>query len=363
MPKKTLCLSLLLLAGLVLASAAGEILRVRVKVTSANVRLKPKIDSLVIGTAALGQEFEVRKTQGEWYLVELPPDEKGTIVSGYLHSSVAEPLGAGEPPARTEARPEAVEKPKPEKARPASRPAPVAPRRVRRSAAPAGGEPRKFYVRAGGGYGTNSFDYASSWSLEMYFESGAVSESYKVDASGVAVDIGLGYFFMKTIGVEASFLPGSGKSSGTFRAEFPHPLYFNQLRVKEWTKDDLSYSDAELNLDVIAAFPISGRFSATVGAGGTYFLSVKLQSLKQIDWAETAYPYLDLNATPVYADYSKSAFGFNVMAGVDFRLNPSLSANVTGRFSTGTATLDIEGQKVDAKAGGLRATVGLKAAF
>lgn len=361
MSKKTLAFSVLLLAGLALAAAAGEILRVRVKVTSANIRLKPKMDSLVIGTAPLGQEFEVRKTQGDWFLVELPPDEKGTVISGYLHSSVAETVGAAKPPARTEPAPEAVEKPKPEKPRPASRPATAAPRRARRTAAPA--QAKKFYVRLGAGYGTNSFDYASSWTREIYFESGAVSESYKVDASGVALDVGIGYFFMKTIGVEASFIPGSGKSSGTFRAEFPHPLYFDQLRVKEWAKDDLSYSDAELNLDVIAALPISGRFSATVGAGGTYFLSVKLQSLKQIDWAETAYPYLDLSVTPVYADYSKSAFGFNAMAGLDFRLTPSLSANVTGRFSTGTATLDIEGRKVDAKAGGLRATVGLKASF
>jgi opacity protein-like surface antigen len=361
--KKTLLFSVLLLACLALAAAAGEILQARVKVASANIRLKPKIDSLVIGKAALGQVFEVLKTEGDWYLVELPPDEKGTVISGYLHSSVTEIVGAGEAPVRAEPEPEAVDKPKPEKPKPAPRRASVAPRPARRSAAASADKQKKFYVRLGGGYGTNSFDYASAWQFEMYHESGPVSESYKVDASGVAVDVGFGFFFMKTIGVEVSFLPGSGKSAGAFRAEFPHPLYFGQNRVKEWTKDDLSYSSSEVNLDVIGAFPLSRRFTVTAGAGGTYFLSVKIQSLQKIDWAETAYPYLDLSITPVYGDYSKSAFGFNAMAGVDFRVTPTLSANVTGRFSTGTAALDIEGQKVNVKAGGLRATVGLKAAF
>lgn len=350
MSKKIQLFPVLLLAGLVLAVAA-ETLKVRVKVTSANVRLKPKIDSVVIGKAALGQVFEVLKTENDWYLVELPPDEKGTVVSGYLHSSIAEIAGAGEAPARTEP----VRKT-------AAPPAAKRPTRARRSSAAADG-PKKFYVRLGGGYGTSSFDYASSWTLNIYHEDGTVSEAYEVDASGLAVDAGLGFFFLKNVGVEVSFVPGSGKSSGAFSAEFPHPLYFDQHRRKEWTKDDLSYASSELNLDVITAFPLSRRFSITAGAGATYFLSVKVQSLKEIDWAETAYPYTDLSVTPVYADYSKSAIGFNGMAGIDFRVTPNLSANVTGRYSTGTATLDIEGQSVDAKAGGLRATIGLKAAF
>jgi len=363
MSKKTRLLSFLLLIGLVLAAAAGETLQVRVKVTSANVRLKPNIDSLIIGKTALGQVFEVLKKEGDWYLVELPPDEKGTVISGYLHSSVTEIAGAGQAPVRAEPEPEAVEKPKPEKPKPAPRRTSVAPRPARGSAAAVPGGPKKFYVRLGGGYGTNSFDYSSDWTFDMYHESAPVSEAYSVDASGLAIDFGIGFFFMKNVGVEVSFLPGSGKSAGAFSAEFPHPLYFDQNRAKEWTKDDLSYSSSELNLDVIGAFPLSRRFTVTVGAGGTYFLSVKIQSLQKIDWAETAYPYLDLSITPVYADYSKSTFGFNAMAGVDFRVTPMLSANVTGRFTSGTAKIDIEGQQVDVKAGGLRATVGLKAAF
>ena len=366
MPKKTLLLSLLLLIGLALTAAAGETLQVRVKVASANVRLKPNIDSLVIGKTALGQTFEVLKKEGDWYLVELPPDEKGTVISGYLHASVTEIVGSEAAP--VEAEPEVVEKPKTEKPKaekpkPAARRTSVAPRRARGSAAASPGGQKRFYVRLGGGYGTNSFDYTSAWTLNIYHEDGAVSESYKVDAAGLAIDAGLGFFFMKNIGVEVSFVPGSGKSAGAFRAEFPHPLYFDQLRVKEWTKDDLSFASSELNLDIIGAFPVSRRFTVTAGAGGTYFLSVKIQSLKQIDWAETDYPYTDLSITPVYADYSKSTFGFNAMAGVDFHVTPSLSANVTGRFTSGTAKIDIEGQQVDVKAGGLRATVGLKAAF
>ena len=188
MTKKTILFSALLLGGLVLAAAAGEALQVRVKATSANIRLKPKIDSLIIGKTALGQTFEVLKTEGDWYLVELPPDEKGTVISGYLHSSVTEIVGAGEAPVRAEPEPEAVEKPKPEKPKPEPRRTSVAPRPARRSAVAGPGGPKKFYVRLGGGYGTNSFDYSSTWQFDMYHESAPVSEASTAAATGPAVE-------------------------------------------------------------------------------------------------------------------------------------------------------------------------------
>jgi hypothetical protein len=56
----------------------------------ANVRLKPGIDSHVIGQVVRGTLLESPRTTGEWYAVALPPDEEGLVVSGYIHKSMVE---------------------------------------------------------------------------------------------------------------------------------------------------------------------------------------------------------------------------------------------------------------------------------
>ncbi|MFQ6082085.1 MAG: SH3 domain-containing protein [Candidatus Aminicenantia bacterium] len=81
------CLSLLLLLpGL----SNAEKVKVRVIVEKANIRLKPDLGSMVIGSAPLGAILESDEQIGEWFKVNLPPDEKGFVVTGYIHSSAVE---------------------------------------------------------------------------------------------------------------------------------------------------------------------------------------------------------------------------------------------------------------------------------
>lgn len=332
----------------------GADLRIEIKVRSANVRLEPAMDSPVIGNAAKGLILSAEKKTGEWYLVELSPDANGVAVRGYLHESVAREISA------EAAAPQAGIEPEPEPVRPAVKPKPAvrekAPARVATSR-------KKFYVRLGAGYATKSFDYDNAWSFPMYEESGSVTEKYAVDASGVAFEAGLGFMITPSIGIELSFTPASGKSKGTFEASFPHPFYFDLPREKSWTNDALKYSASELNLDVLYAFPVTQRIGLYVCAGGTYFMGVKVESLKSVDWAEIGYPYFDLNATPQYASYSASTFGFNAGGGVDYRLSGGMAINLNARFSSGSAKIKIEGNEVTIPAGGLRATAGIKFGF
>ncbi len=348
-------LGVLFVAFLALAAFSfGADLRIEVKVRSANVRLKPDMESPVVGNAAMGLVLRAEKKTGEWYLVELPPDANGVSVRGYLHASVVKEISAAAP------APKAGIEPKP--ARPAIKPA-AKPTAGKKAPARVSGARKKLYVRLGAGYATKSFDYDNSWSFPMYGESGSASESYAVDASGVAFDAGVGFMFTPSLGVELSFTPASGKSKGTFAASFPHPFYFDLPREKSWTKDSLKYSASELNLDILYAFPVTQRISLYVCAGGTYFIGVKIESLKSLDWAESGYPYLDLNVTPQYASYSASTFGFNAGAGVDYRLSESMAVNLNARYSSGSAKIKIEGNTVTIPAGGLKATAGIKFGF
>jgi len=65
-------------------------LRVRVIVQGANIRMKPTIESTVILQAPLGAILKSEEKIGNWYKVNLPPDESGFIVSGYIHENMLE---------------------------------------------------------------------------------------------------------------------------------------------------------------------------------------------------------------------------------------------------------------------------------
>ena len=347
-----------ILLGAFLAFAAfsfGADLRVEVVVRSANVRLEPALDSPVVGNAAMGLVLNAEKKTGEWYLVELPADAKGVSVRGYLHESVVREVAAKTPVSK------AVVEPKQAPDRPSVKPAKPAVRKK----APAGAASarKKFYIRLGAGYATKSFDYNNSWSFQLYGESGSATEKYAVDASGVAIDAGLGYMITPALGVELSFAPASGKSKGTFAASFPHPFYFGVPREKDWTKDDLKYSASELNLDVLYAFTATPRIGVYVFAGGTYFMGVKIESLQALDSSEIGYPYFDVNVNPRYASFSANTFGFNAGAGADYRLSQGLAVNLNARYSSGSAKVKIEANELTVPAGGLKATVGIKFGF
>ncbi len=356
-----LALGLLVLAPVV-SSAADQ--KVRVKVTSANVRLKPALDAPIVGNARQGQVLDFEKKTGDWYLVSLPPDEKGDVVTGFIHSSIVEEISAEaeapevpvekakvkaetKPEAKTTAPPAVVERTAPERPVPAT-------------ARPAF---KRLYLRIGGGYGQNKSSFGADWTFDYYQEQGYVSEAYDLDGSGVAVDVGLGFLFTPNLGVEVSFIPASGKISGAFEAGFPHPFYFDQFRVAAWDAPDLKYGANEVNLNLVGRFPVSGRLAVYLTAGGTYFLEAKIDSLSRINYGEVGYPYTEILVTPEYASYSKSTFGFNGGAGVDFFLTDAIGVNLNGRYTAGTAKIDVEGLTYEVKVGGIRATAGLKFAF
>jgi uncharacterized protein YgiM (DUF1202 family) len=357
-----LCTAALFLFGLA-ANAAN--LKVVVKVNAANVRLKPALDSQVIGTAQMGQIFEVQKKTAGWYLVQLPPDPNGSVLSGYLHSSVVKEL---EEPAEVQ-KPGAAQKENPslsEKTAATVKPQTqkvLAAKKSEPESTSLGSQRKKFFIRLGGGYGSKSFGYDNSWSFSVYQENGQVTEKYSTNASGAAFDIGVGFMFTPSMGAELSFVPASGKTKGTFTSSFPHPFYFEFPRTIAWDKTDLKYSASELNLDFLYYLPLTQKFNLYLLAGGTYFVGVKIENLKVINWSETGYPYLDLNVTPEYASYSKSCFGFNGGAGLDFMVKSNIGINLNARYSSGQAKIKAGESEFTVQAGGLRATAGIKLAF
>ena len=91
MKKKITKASTLLLAAslLFLSVAKGEEVLRKLKVVTeqANIRLKPSIGSIIIKQVPEGTILESTGQEGDWYLIQLTPDELEQV-SGYVHESM-----------------------------------------------------------------------------------------------------------------------------------------------------------------------------------------------------------------------------------------------------------------------------------
>jgi len=88
-PKKCLFLLSLLIISLFFLGEIGEAakLKLRVIVQTPDVRLKPDINSVVIAKIPIGTILESEGKTGSWYKINLPPDENGFVVSGYINQN------------------------------------------------------------------------------------------------------------------------------------------------------------------------------------------------------------------------------------------------------------------------------------
>ena len=74
---------------------------IRDRIKDANVRLKPTTESAVIATVPAGAVLESIGKSGNWYQVNLPPDEKGIVISGYIWGELVEVMAEEEKKAET----------------------------------------------------------------------------------------------------------------------------------------------------------------------------------------------------------------------------------------------------------------------
>jgi hypothetical protein len=112
-PKKVflfLCLALLL--ATMAAASQASMVKLKVIVKAANIRSKPDIASAILKTVPAGTLFESPGNEGRWYKVSLPPDAKGTAVTGYVYDSLVEIVG------EIKTEPSKVEAPTPPKREP-----------------------------------------------------------------------------------------------------------------------------------------------------------------------------------------------------------------------------------------------------
>jgi hypothetical protein len=66
--------------------------KIQVILEKTNIRAEPDFITEVIHQVQLGISLQAVGKAGEWYLVNLPPDEEGLIISGYIHQSFVQEI-------------------------------------------------------------------------------------------------------------------------------------------------------------------------------------------------------------------------------------------------------------------------------
>ncbi|MBN1272970.1 MAG: SH3 domain-containing protein [Candidatus Aminicenantes bacterium] len=316
--RRTISLIFCLLFGIFvlgLNGAAGST-RIRITVERANIRLNPSLESPVIGTASAGMVFEIQGKIESWYRISLPPDEKGIVISGYIHSSIIEVL--------PEERKTEVEIKKETPPQPESQPA-IPPFRAPSDKPSSSGGGVGFGVKLSGGMSYLIIgDLNSSFGGERkVVEENAVPSSVNgaIEDLHNGMDLGFSVFIYPVgrFGIElgAGFISAARKNEIEWEDAVFGPV--EAIRTFE-------VSAIPLKLGICYDVPLGSKLALSLNAGGAYFLG---------RFKETSAYYNPGEDSDVKAEASKGCIGFYGGLDFTFHLSPGLSFFITagGRYA------------------------------
>jgi opacity protein-like surface antigen len=220
----------------------------------------------------------------------------------------------------------------------------------------------RFKLYLTGAFGVQSLDFSGTRTFTEFAEEGQVAADYTED-SGPGLEGGLSYRLGSHLSVAlmGSYLKRDGSAS--YQANLPHPLYLDKDRVVSDNVSGLDYNEMAGHLDLVVSGR-SGSFDFSGFAGPSVF-KVKADLIGQPTYTQS-YPFDSVTVTSVpAASAQKTAIGFNVGAGLDYRLSEKFALGVQARFSRGTAKLKPEGgsDEIEVDAGGLQVGAGIRVFF
>jgi opacity protein-like surface antigen len=202
-----------------------------------------------------------------------------------------------------------------------------------------------------------SSTFSSSFKVREYQEDGTFDASYKVGkAPGAGFD--LQYNLKPKFGVRLGMQTFSRKSNGTFTAQIPHPFFFSTPRRISGAESGLGFSESAVSVTGVFRGG-SGKWRLSV-EGGPAFFSVSATVADKITYGEV-YPYDTATYSGVTSSKKRvSPVGFALGVEVGRQLSNAVTVVAQGRFAQGSGDLDVNGTKVNVKAGGAQARLGLR---
>ena len=263
--------------------------KVSVKVPRANIRLMPTTQSSIIHQARAGVELiHIAKT-GNWYRVNLAPNNEGIVLSGYIHKNIVDEIyETVTPPPEPEKIPETEPGVIKEEAKSEPEPEPVQEIPMLQTSSLG----KYFWVGGGAGYTMPS---------ESHFGKGInFSGTFGFGVTKhLAMELRVPYFQRDVIGT------ADGLSSGRLRS-------------------------LSLMLSVQGRYPIKNRFVPYLVAGGDYHLNTfSLNEEITNSWNNLGF---DIQES---VDHT---FGFHFGTGLDIFLIKSIALNMDVRYYTANLT-------------------------
>lgn len=321
---KKCLLSMLVLSALLISPAvASEVLVLKVKVRSANVRTEPDLNAPVIRTFPLDTLLEAEEKAGDWYKISID-DGRGNQVTGYINAKVVEVLKNAEPdklqpPAEpVEAAPEPP---------PAPAPAPVYQRTQEY------GSPKAYSgggIRLLGGMTSSNITYDKARFDEL--QGGQDLEKFIKSRTGFMG--GIGFETGSRISIETDFLymPKGVKFEGEIDATAEG---FGKYKIST----DVVAN--QISVPVLVKFKLLKGSTPFIFAGGeaAYILSSKVVYSYTTNGVTTKGEE-DLLKKDENGEVNLNRFDYGAVFGAGFELNlAGLRFSIEGRYHLGMANL------------------------
>ncbi|MBN1271150.1 MAG: SH3 domain-containing protein [Candidatus Aminicenantes bacterium] len=296
-PKPIFALFLTAVLILILPSAGmSENVKLRVTVERANIRLKPSLESAVVGRAPLGTIFENAEKVGDWFKISLPPDESGFVVTGYIHSSIVDVLTQAKTEAKKTAKPaQAVKRDAPSAV---VKTPPPSSKRETRSAAPPSAEAGRYKKPRSSGRGiglklSGGLNYMLLGDINDAYEgknariqdqamAGSASGEFPTMHMGMDFSGEIVLYFSRSIGIGigGGYIKIKSSSGDVSWDEFLIvPLNYKQAQ-------DLKISAIPIRLTLHFTVPM-GAVNLAFRLGGDYYLGKFSQVYKWEEWFST----------------------------------------------------------------------------
>ncbi|HVQ29780.1 MAG TPA: outer membrane beta-barrel protein [Vicinamibacteria bacterium] len=215
-----------------------------------------------------------------------------------------------------------------------------------------------------GAFDVGSKDFSQTRTFKEFAEDGTIESQYSV-GSGVGFELGFHWRFKGRFGAMASVSSAGRDATVDVTASIPHPLYLEKPRSASTSQEGLSYHETIVHVDFVYAIP-SGKSLEILLFAGPSFADVKADVVTKLNYSQK-YPYDEVTVTSLSSSrLSDSGVGFNIGAGLDYRLGKSrrFGLGAQARFTTGSANLvPAEGPTIDIDAGGFQAAAGVRIFF
>ena len=219
---------------------------------------------------------------------------------------------------------------------------------------------KKVYIKFNYNMGLSETDKSISWSEEVFYEDASYDINYKFK-KGNSFDIGVGYNFSNSIGIELGIDICNRNINADYSASIPHPLLFNSSRYGENTGSyQLTENTGYLNL-IYSIY--SNKFSMDIFGGLAYFLS-SAELISGISFTHS-YPYESINISASNEKLKRTSFGFDVGSSLNFYFAKSFGIFIKAQYFSASADFDQSSDvpELTLSLGGFKAGAGLKILF